>query len=71
MTIIGMQFSKISIEKMNPLAGKVSINNNVTIKSVEKSEITLGTTKQEVLKFSSIILFASNRNFFIRIQRIR
>ena len=52
MTIIGMQFSKISIEKMNPLTGKISIKNNVTIKTVEKSEITLGTTKQDILKFT-------------------
>jgi hypothetical protein len=52
MTIIGMQFSKISIEKMNPLTGKISINNNVTIKTVEKAEVTLGQTKQDVLKFT-------------------
>ncbi len=52
MTIIGMQFSKISVEKMNPLAGKVSINNNVTIKNLEKTQITLGKTKQDVLRFT-------------------
>jgi hypothetical protein len=52
MTIIGMQFSKITIEKMNPLTGKISIKNNVTIKTVEKSEITLGQTKQDILKFT-------------------
>lgn len=47
-----MQFSKITIEKMNPLTGKISIKNNVTIKTVEKSEITLGQTKQDILKFT-------------------
>lgn len=47
-----MQFSKISVEKMNPLAGKVSINNNVTIKNLEKTQITLGKTKQDVLRFT-------------------
>lgn len=52
MTIIGMQFSKIAVEKMNPLTGKISINNNVTIKNLEKTELTLGKTKQDVLKFT-------------------
>jgi len=52
MTILGMQFSKIAIEKMNPLAGKVSINNNVTIKNVEKTQLALGKNKQDVLKFT-------------------
>lgn len=52
MTIIGMQFSKISVEKLNPLAGKISINNNVTIKDLEKTKITLGKTKQDVLQFT-------------------
>jgi len=47
-----MQFSKIAIEKMNPLAGKVSINNNVTIKNVEKTQLALGKNKQDVLKFT-------------------
>ncbi|MBD3361248.1 hypothetical protein GF358_00490 [Candidatus Woesearchaeota archaeon] len=52
MTIIGMQFNKISVEKLNPLAGKVSINNNVTIKKLEKTKVTLGKTKQDVLQFT-------------------
>ncbi|MBW2969477.1 hypothetical protein KY314_05195 [Candidatus Woesearchaeota archaeon] len=52
MTIIGMQFDKISVEKMNPLVGKVSINNNVTIKKLEKTQITLGKNKQDVLRFT-------------------
>lgn len=47
-----MQFSKIAVEKMNPLAGKISINNNVIIKNLEKIKITLGKTKQDVLRFS-------------------
>jgi hypothetical protein len=52
MTIIGMQFTKIAVEKLNPLAGKISVSNNVTLKNLEKSTITLGKTKQDVLKFT-------------------
>lgn len=47
-----MQFSKITVEKMNPLTGKISINNNVTIKSLEKTQINLGKAKQDVMKFT-------------------
>jgi len=52
MTIIGMQFTKLLVEKMNPLTGKVSISNNVTLKDVEKTTMSIGKNKQDVMKFT-------------------
>ncbi|MBI4148488.1 hypothetical protein HY490_04315 [Candidatus Woesearchaeota archaeon] len=51
MTVIGIQFDKIQLEKFAPAKGKVSVNNNVAVKDVDKVEIAFGNTKQEVLKF--------------------
>lgn len=52
MTIIGMQFTKLAVEKMNPITGKVSISNNVLVQDVEKATITIGKNKQDVLRFT-------------------
>jgi hypothetical protein len=51
MTIVGFNFTKISIEKTAPVKGKVNISNNVAITSVEKTELALGKDKQNALKF--------------------
>jgi len=51
MTILGIQFSKIVMEKFGPARGKVTVNNNVAVTEVEKIEITFGATKQDVLRF--------------------
>lgn len=51
MTIIGIQFDKILLEKFGPAKGKVSVNNNVVVKEVSNVEITFGNSKQDVLKF--------------------
>jgi hypothetical protein len=52
MTIIATNFTKISIEKTSSVKGKVSIANNVAIKNVEKTELAIGTAKQQALKFT-------------------
>jgi len=52
MTIIGMQFTKLAVEKMNPITGKVSISNNVVVQDVEKATIAIGKNKQDVLRFT-------------------
>ncbi len=52
MTIIGMQFTKLAVEKMNPITGKVSISNNVLVQDVEKATIAIGKNKQDVLRFT-------------------
>ena len=52
MTIVGLQFHKILVEKHAPATGKVSVNNNVMVKDVEKTDLTFGASKQDVLKFT-------------------
>jgi hypothetical protein len=51
MTIVGFNFTKISVEKRAPVKGKISISNNVAIKDVEKIDLALGSSKQEGLRF--------------------
>jgi len=51
MTILGMSFTKIDIEKKASMKGKVSINNNVTIKYVSAMDVSMGKVKQNAIKF--------------------
>jgi len=51
MPVVGLQFNKITVEKFGPIKGKVSVNNNVMLKDVEKTDMTIGVSKQGVLKF--------------------
>lgn len=51
MTVVGLQLNKIVVEKLKPAKGKVSVNNNVSITDVEKTELTFGMSKQNVLNF--------------------
>ena len=52
MTIVGLQLSRINVEKHAPAKGKISVNNNVAVKDVEKTDLTFGTSKQDALKFT-------------------
>jgi len=52
MTIVGFSFSKIEAEKKEVSKGKISINNNVTIVSVEEKNLSFSSAKQKVLNFS-------------------
>ncbi len=52
MTVVGLQINKIVVEKFAPVKGKVSVNNNVAVKDVEKTDLTFGTTKQDALRFT-------------------
>lgn len=52
MTVVGLQFSKINVEKHKPAQGKVSVNNNVALKDVEKTELKFGTAVQDALNFT-------------------
>ncbi|MBN2112154.1 hypothetical protein JW707_03590 [Candidatus Woesearchaeota archaeon] len=52
MTIIATNFTKISVEKSGAVKGKVSIANNVVIKDVVVTDIAIGASKQNALKFS-------------------
>lgn len=51
MTVVGVGFNKILVERFSPVKGKVDIKNNAAIMSIEKQELTLGSAKQDSLKF--------------------
>jgi hypothetical protein len=56
MTVIGFSFTKMLVEKSNPVKGKVSINNNVGIKNVEETKLNINTAKKALrleFEFSS------------------
>ncbi|MFA5141368.1 MAG: hypothetical protein WC471_00140 [Candidatus Woesearchaeota archaeon] len=50
MTVVGFNFNKINVERAKPLQGKISINNNISIKGVENKDLSLGSAKQSGLK---------------------
>ncbi len=52
MTVVGLQINKIVVDKVGPVKGKVSVNNNVAVKDVEKIDLTFGSSKQDALKFT-------------------
>jgi len=53
MVVVGFNFNKITVErKEGSVSGKINISNNVSIKSVEHKDLSLGKTKQEGLKFT-------------------
>ncbi|MBU1199713.1 MAG: hypothetical protein KKF46_00720 [Nanoarchaeota archaeon] len=57
MTVIGFSFTKMLIEKKNPVKGKVSINNNVAIKTVEETTLNINADKKALkldFEFTSI-----------------
>ncbi|HHE36941.1 MAG TPA: hypothetical protein ENL16_03965 [Candidatus Woesearchaeota archaeon] len=49
MTVIGFSFTKMLVEKKNPVKGKVNINNNVGIKNLEETKLNINT-KRKALK---------------------
>jgi len=51
MAIVGFNFTKILVEKKTGIKGKVDIKNNVSVKSVESTDLSLGTSKDKALKF--------------------
>jgi len=52
MAIVGLQFSKILVEKHAPVKGKVQVNNNVQLKELEKTDLMVGSAKQGALKLT-------------------
>ncbi|MBW3019290.1 hypothetical protein KY329_03850 [Candidatus Woesearchaeota archaeon] len=51
MAAIGVQFDKVVVDRLKPLEGKVSVNNNSKITNVKKIDIPLGKAKRPALKF--------------------
>ncbi len=51
MPIVGFNFDKIIVEKINKVEGKIDIKNDLGIKKVEQEKISL-TPDEEVLRFT-------------------
>ncbi len=51
MPVVGLSFEKIVVEKFGPVKGKVQVNNNVALKDVQKTDLSVGSTKHGALKF--------------------
>ena len=58
MPVVGFNFDRILVEKMNPIKKGIQVKNNMSIKNVEQQELLLGDKKEDVLKFS--FEFSSN-----------
>jgi len=52
MTILSFNFKKISAERGAAPKGKISINNNISIKSVKGIDLNFGKTKNRGLRFN-------------------
>lgn len=50
MPIIGFNFNKIYVERKKLPRGRVSVNNNVSIKDIKEADIPIDKTKQGALK---------------------
>ena len=66
MTVVGLQFDKIVVEKFGPVKGKVGVNSNVSLKDVEKVKLGLGREKQDAVKF----VFEFTANYEPKIAKI-
>jgi hypothetical protein len=51
MTIVGLNFNKIVVEREGMPKGKISVTNNIQVKAVEKTDMAVGKVKQNALKF--------------------
>ena len=52
MPIIGFNFNKIEVEKKDKVGGRIGINNNVSIKDITNSDLSIGNDKQKAAKFT-------------------
>jgi len=69
MPIVGFNLEKINVEKKEPIKGQVKVKNNVSVKSVEGKELSLGNTTKQGLKFNfefSIIYDPKIGNIFLQ-----
>ena len=51
MTIVGFNFKRIDVEKKSGASGKINISNNVAIKDVKDTDLSIGSEKQKAVKF--------------------
>ena len=66
MTIVGLQFDKIVVDRMDVPKGKMSVKNNIVIKDLEKKDFGVGKAKQFVLLFK----FEYEANYEPKIAKI-
>lgn len=52
MTVVGFNFTKIVVEKKQAAKGKINIKNNISIKNIEETDLSLGRVKEAGLKFT-------------------
>lgn len=60
MAVIGLNFTKMSVEKKENAKGKLSIKNDVALKDVKKEAFVFGDSKRDGLKF--VFNFVTNYN---------
>lgn len=46
MTVVGFNFTKILVEKKNPVKGEVNIKNNVSIEDIKESKVNVDSKKK-------------------------
>lgn len=51
MTIVGLQFDKIVVDRTDVPTGKMSVKNNIVIKDIDKKDFSTNKIKQFVLLF--------------------
>ena len=66
MTVVGFQFDKIVVDRMDVPKGKMNVKNNIVIKDLEKKEINVGKAKQNLLVFK----FEFEANYEPKIAKI-
>jgi len=52
MPIVGFNFEKVSVEKKNPIKGKIEIKSNVSITDIKEEKLPTGKTKMDGLRFN-------------------
>lgn len=51
MTVVGVNLTKIEAERKEAPKGKISINNNISIKELDKKDLSVGAAKQDAIRF--------------------
>ncbi len=60
MAIVGFSFTKMTVERKSFVKGKINIANNISVKDVSETELSLGKGKEPALKM--VFEFSSKYN---------
>ena len=52
MTVVGFSFTKLHVERKGVAKGKLSVKNNINVKKVESTDLSLGKNKEAGLAFT-------------------